>query len=171
MELVFGIILLVAAVFLVIAVLMQSGKSHNLSGAIAGGADTFFGKNKGKKADKILNRLTSIVAVVFAVLVIITYVIQPNTIIDPDKYLEDYMSSGDNNKDTEAPETEPSTDAVTDDSVTSDDANDSETAEDTDAETAADTDAETVADTEETAVDTDTEAVDNTVEDTDGPEK
>ena len=32
MELAFGIILLVAAVFLVVAVLMQHGKSHGLSG-------------------------------------------------------------------------------------------------------------------------------------------
>ena len=38
-DIVFAIILLVAAVFLTIAVLMQSGKSHNLSGTIAGGAD------------------------------------------------------------------------------------------------------------------------------------
>ena len=85
MEIVFGIILLVASVFLVIAVLMQSGKSHNLSGAIAGGAETFFGKEKGKTIDKMLNRLTTIVAIVFTLLVIIVYVIQPDTVFDPDK--------------------------------------------------------------------------------------
>ena len=63
---------------------MQSGKSHNLSGAIAGGAETFFGKEKGKTIDKMLNRLTTIVAIVFTLLVIIVYVIQPDTVFDPD---------------------------------------------------------------------------------------
>ena len=40
-QIVIGIILIVFAVFLIIAVLMQQGKSHNLSGTIAGGAETF----------------------------------------------------------------------------------------------------------------------------------
>lgn len=77
MEIAIGIILLVAALFLVVAVLMQSGKSHNLSGSIAGGAETFFGKTKGKTIDKMLSKLTSIVAVIFVLLVIVVYVIQP----------------------------------------------------------------------------------------------
>ena len=79
MNIVFGIILLVAAVFLIVSVLMQSGKSHNLSGSIAGGAETFFGKTKGKTIDKILSKVTSIVAVAFVLLVIVVYVIQPNS--------------------------------------------------------------------------------------------
>jgi preprotein translocase subunit SecG len=91
MEIVFGIILLITAVFLIIAVLMQSGKSHNLSGAIAGGAETFFGKAKGKTIDKMLSKLTTIVAIFFALLVIIVYVIQPDTAIDFDKWLDDYL--------------------------------------------------------------------------------
>lgn len=77
LNLVFGIILLVAAVFLVVAVLMQSGKSHNLSGSIAGGAETFFGKTKGKSIDKVLSKVTTIVAIVFVLIVIVAYVIQP----------------------------------------------------------------------------------------------
>ena len=79
MNIVFGIILLVAALFLIVAVLMQSGKSHNLSGSIAGGAETFFGKTKGKTIDKVLSKVTSVVAVIFVLLVIVVYVIQPNT--------------------------------------------------------------------------------------------
>ena len=78
MNIVFGIILLVAALFLIVAVLMQSGKSHNLSGSIAGGAETFFGKTKGKTIDKVLSKVTSVVAVIFVLLVIVVYVIQPN---------------------------------------------------------------------------------------------
>ncbi len=90
LDLVFGIILLVAAVFLVIAVLMQSGKSHNLSGAIAGGAETFFGKEKGKTMDKMFSKLTTVVAIVFVLLVIVVYVIQDDT--DFDAMLNDYLA-------------------------------------------------------------------------------
>ena len=75
MNIVFGIILLVAALFLIVSVLMQSGKSHNLSGSIAGGAETFFGKTKGKTIDKMLSKVTSVVAVIFVLLVIVMYVL------------------------------------------------------------------------------------------------
>lgn len=74
-EIVFGILLLVMAVFLVIAVLLQSGKDKNLSGSIAGGAETFFGKTKGSTWDKILSKLTTVVALVFIVVVIAMYII------------------------------------------------------------------------------------------------
>ena len=77
MQIAIGIILIVAAVFLVGAVLMQSGKANNkLSGAIAGGAETFFGKTKGSTIDKKLSKATTIVAIVFVVLVLVSYLIQ-----------------------------------------------------------------------------------------------
>ena len=79
MEIVLGVILLIAAVFLIISVLMQNGKAHNLSGTIAGGAETFFGKNKGSTMDKMLSKVTSIVADVFCVIVVIMYVVQDDT--------------------------------------------------------------------------------------------
>ena len=77
--LVIGIILLVFAVFLIVAVLMQQGKSHNLSGTIAGGAETFFGKTKGQSINKKLSVLTTVVAAIFVVLVCAVYVMQPNS--------------------------------------------------------------------------------------------
>ena len=77
--LVIGIILLVFAVFLIVAVLMQQGKSHNLSGTIAGGAETFFGKTKGQSINKKLSVLTTVVAIIFVVLVCAVYVMQPNS--------------------------------------------------------------------------------------------
>lgn len=80
MEIVFGIILLIASVFLIVAVLLQGGKSNTrLSGAIAGGAETFFGKSKASTMEKKLSRLTIIVAIVFSVLVIAMYLIQDTT--------------------------------------------------------------------------------------------
>ena len=77
LNIVLAILLFASAIFLIIAVLIQSGKSKGVSGAIAGGAsETYFGKNKGKSRDKQLSLLTTIVAIVFAVLALITYVTQ-----------------------------------------------------------------------------------------------
>ena len=75
LELIVGIILIIMSVFLVIAVLMQSGKDKRLSGTIAGGAETFFGKSKANTADKILSKLTTVVAIIFVILVIALYTI------------------------------------------------------------------------------------------------
>ena len=75
LEIVVGIILIVMSVFLIIAVLAQSGKEKGLSGSIAGGAETFFGKSKSKSIDKILSLATAIIGIVFAVLVIVMYII------------------------------------------------------------------------------------------------
>jgi len=75
LELVLGILLLVVAVALVLLVLFQSGKDKKLSGTIAGGAETFFGKTKAASYDKVLSVVTSVVAVVFAVLVLTMYLL------------------------------------------------------------------------------------------------
>lgn len=73
MELVLGILILVLSVFLTIAVLMQSGKDKKLSGSIAGGADTFFSKQKAGTLDKLLAKATPVMAIAFTLLVIIMY--------------------------------------------------------------------------------------------------
>ena len=78
-----GIILLVMALFLVIAVLLQHGKAHNLSGTIAGGAETFFGKTKGTKLDKLLGKITTFVAIAFVLVVLVVYVVQPDFDLTP----------------------------------------------------------------------------------------
>lgn len=59
------IVHVVLAVFLIVVVLFQSGKSAGLSGSIAGGAETFFGKNKARTWDGMLEKLTGIVALLF----------------------------------------------------------------------------------------------------------
>jgi preprotein translocase subunit SecG len=78
-----GIVLIVAAIFLVVAVLLQSGKEKGMSGAIGGASssDTYYGKNKANSRDYILNKLTTVVAIVFAVLVIVSFVIQDDGLI------------------------------------------------------------------------------------------
>ena len=72
------IFLLVAGVFLVAAVLMQHGKSHGLSGTIAGGAETFFGKEKGQRFDKMLSKVTTIVSALFVVAALGLFVLMPD---------------------------------------------------------------------------------------------
>ena len=67
MELVLTILQIIVAVVLIVIVLMQSGKTQGISGAIAGGAETFFGKNKGRTIDGILSKVTSIVAILFII--------------------------------------------------------------------------------------------------------
>lgn len=79
MELFIGIILLVAAVFLIASILLQSSKSHKLPGTISGGAETFFGKTKGKTIDRILAKVTAVVAVIFCILVVALFVMQDQT--------------------------------------------------------------------------------------------
>ncbi len=77
MEIVIGIILILASVFLIAAVLMQEGKGRGLSGAISGGSsDTFLGKSGAATMQKKLSRLTTIVAIVFVVLVLVMYLMQ-----------------------------------------------------------------------------------------------
>lgn len=67
MNLALVIIHVVISVILVVTVLMQHGKQQGLSGAIAGGAETFFGKNKGRTIDAILKKITAVVAVLFII--------------------------------------------------------------------------------------------------------
>ncbi len=69
-------VMIIMAIFLVVAVLMQSGKDSRLSGTIAGGAETFFGKTKGKSIDRILSKVTTVVSIIFVVLVLLIYVLQ-----------------------------------------------------------------------------------------------
>lgn len=56
------------ALFLIAVVLLQSGKTAGLSGAIAGDADTFLSKNKAKTWDAKLAKATKWVAIAFLVL-------------------------------------------------------------------------------------------------------
>ena len=72
------ITLIVLGVILVVAVLMQHGKSYGLSGTIAGGAETFFGKENGSKIDKILARATSVIGALFMVLSLAAFILQEN---------------------------------------------------------------------------------------------
>ncbi len=70
-QLILSIIYFIVALVLIAIVMLQSGKSAGLSGAIAGGADTFLSKNKAKSADARLAKMTKWVAIVFMVLTLV----------------------------------------------------------------------------------------------------
>ncbi len=65
-----------AALFLILVVLLQSGKSAGINGAIGGGMDTFLSKNKSKSWDARLARMTKWVAITFMVLTLVLVLIQ-----------------------------------------------------------------------------------------------
>ncbi len=58
---------IIASLVLIVVVLFQSGKTAGLSGSIAGGAETFFGKNKGRTIDALLEKWTAAFAVLFLI--------------------------------------------------------------------------------------------------------
>ena len=70
-QLVLSIIYFIVAIALIAVVMLQSGKSAGLSGAIGGGSDTFLSKNKAKSADARLARMTKWVAIVFMILTLV----------------------------------------------------------------------------------------------------
>lgn len=65
------VLLVIACIGLIIVVLLQSGKSAGLSGAIGGGAEQMMGKQKARGIDALLGRLTVVFGVAFMVFTII----------------------------------------------------------------------------------------------------
>ncbi|KIL50004.1 preprotein translocase subunit SecG [Jeotgalibacillus soli] len=64
------VLLVITCISLIVVVLLQSGKSAGLSGAISGGAEQLFGKQKARGIDLVLNRITIVLSVLFFVLTI-----------------------------------------------------------------------------------------------------
>ena len=68
------VLLILDCIALVTVVLLQEGKSNGLSGAISGGAEQLFGKQKQRGIDLFLHRLTIVLSVIFFLLMLgITY--------------------------------------------------------------------------------------------------
>ncbi|MBQ2977417.1 MAG: preprotein translocase subunit SecG [Clostridia bacterium] len=70
MELVLTILMVLAAIVLITTVLLQSSESDGM-GALAGGSETFFGKNKNSTFEGKMAMATKISAVVFVLLAVI----------------------------------------------------------------------------------------------------
>jgi preprotein translocase subunit SecG len=66
-----SVIHLVTCVAILAIVVLQSGKTSGLSGALSGSSDTFLSKNKSKTLDSRLARATKWFAGVFVILTIV----------------------------------------------------------------------------------------------------
>ena len=72
---VFGVVFIIVSIIIIAVVLLQEGRSQNLSGAIAGGAETFLGKSKGRTIEAKLEKITKWLIVAFFVLVLAAFLI------------------------------------------------------------------------------------------------
>ena len=70
MHALFVTLLVIVSIGLIVVVLLQSGKSAGLSGAISGGAESLFGKQKARGLDLILHRMTIVLSVLFILLAV-----------------------------------------------------------------------------------------------------
>ena len=70
-QIIMSIVYFIISLGLIAIVMLQSGKSAGLSGAIGGGADTFLSKNKAKSADARMAKMTKWVAIVFMVITLV----------------------------------------------------------------------------------------------------
>ena len=73
LQIVFTILQLLSGLAVTVIVLMQSGKSAGLSGAISGGAETFLSKGKAKTWDEKLAKATPWFAGVFVVMTFVLH--------------------------------------------------------------------------------------------------
>jgi len=73
-QIIVTILHIIFSISIITIVLLQSGESAGL-GSIAGGAETFFGKNKGRTLDALLSKYTSVAAIAFLITSVILYVI------------------------------------------------------------------------------------------------
>jgi preprotein translocase subunit SecG len=75
-ELIVRIFLIIASLILIASILLQSGKSAGMSGEIAGGAESLWGRNKGRSYEGKLEKLTTASAIIFVVASLVLIVIQ-----------------------------------------------------------------------------------------------
>ena len=66
-KIILEVIFIIVCIALTVIILMQEGKSAGL-GAIAGAADTYWGKNKGRSMEGMLVKLTRVLVVLFIVI-------------------------------------------------------------------------------------------------------
>lgn len=76
MEFIFRILLIIASLILIASILLQSGKSAGMSGEIAGGAESLWGKSKGRSFEGKLEKATAVSAVIFVIASLILVVLQ-----------------------------------------------------------------------------------------------
>lgn len=64
------VVFIILSIVITVLILMQEGKSAGL-GAIAGAADTYWGKNKGRSMEGMLVKLTRVGVILFLVIAMV----------------------------------------------------------------------------------------------------
>ena len=82
LSIIIDIVLILISIVLIVTVLMQEGQRQGL-GAIGGGAETFFGKNKAKSMEGKLQKYTKIAATAFIVLAIVATIVTSHNLNNP----------------------------------------------------------------------------------------
>ena len=67
LKIILTVLLIIVSIALTVIILIQEGKSAGL-GAIAGAAETYWGKNKGRSMEGMLVKLTRVLVIAFIVL-------------------------------------------------------------------------------------------------------
>lgn len=76
MAIIVRIFLIIASLVLIASILLQSGKSAGMSGEIAGGAESIWGRNKGRSFEGKLEKLTAVSAIIFLIASLILVALQ-----------------------------------------------------------------------------------------------
>ena len=114
LNIILAILLIVLAIALIVFVLFQTGgRSNKLSQAISGGSpENYTGKNKQRSKDKKLAKITTVIAIAFAIVVIVFWLLMTYQSKHP-------KTSTDTTPETTAAEvTDTETDATTEADVT-----------------------------------------------------
>lgn len=104
LSIILNIVLILISIVLIAVVLMQQGQRQGL-GAIAGGAETFFGKGKAKGLDAKLAKITKIAAVAFIVLaiactIVVSHIDNDADVIDLETALTNVVEDAETEADT-----------------------------------------------------------------------
>ena len=70
LKMILTVVFIIISIALTVIILMQQGKSAGL-GAIAGGAETYWGKNKGRSMEGVLVKLTRVCVILFLVIAVV----------------------------------------------------------------------------------------------------
>ena len=74
LKIILTVVFIIISIALTVIILMQEGKSAGL-GAIAGAADTYWGKNKGRSMEGTLEKFTKFAAIAVLLLALVLNII------------------------------------------------------------------------------------------------
>ena len=74
-EIILNILMVIAAIVMIVTVLMQDTESDGM-GALTGGSETFFGKNKANTLEGKLALATKVSSILFVVLAIVSLLVK-----------------------------------------------------------------------------------------------